>query len=121
MMSDAKISKTNRCGHHNQPALPGNVNNQSTCLVVLRFIAGWWLVDCDGDIGWVPASFMQPTAGGTNNNDDDIITESFPPGRGRISLIISLYDRNGITEKPRRGVYNKLLTLALSLILYFVL
>lgn len=54
------------------------------------FIAGWWLVDCDGDIGWVPASFMQPTTGGTNNNDDDIITESFPPGRGRISLIISL-------------------------------
>ena len=56
----------------------------------MLFIVGWWLVDCDGDIGWVPASFMQPTAGGTNNNDDDIITESFPPGRGRISLIISL-------------------------------
>lgn len=56
----------------------------------MLFIAGWWLVDCDGDIGWVPASFMHPTAGGTNNNDDDIITESFPPGRGRISLIISL-------------------------------
>lgn len=104
-MLDAEISKTNHCRQHNQPALPRNVNNQSTCLVVLCFIAGWWLVDCDGDIGWVPASFMQPTAGGTNNNDDDIITESFPPGRGRISLIISnsLYDENGITENPRRG------------------
>lgn len=115
-MLDAKISKTNHCGQQNQPALPRNVNNQSTCLVDVLFIAGWWLVDCDGDIGWVPASFMQPTAGGTNNNDDDIITESFPPGRGRISLIISLYQKNGFTEKPhRRLVYNKLLTLYLVL------
>ena len=50
-------------------------------------MSGWWLVDCEDDIGWVPASFIKPVGGENDNDDDDITYESFPPGRGRVSLI----------------------------------
>ena len=45
---------------------------------------GWWLVESEGDIGWVPASFIKST-GDENDEDDVITTESFPPGQGRNS------------------------------------
>lgn len=44
-------------------------------------------MDCEGDIGWVPASFIKPLYGGDNNNEDgdSIVTESFPAGKGKNS------------------------------------
>ena len=39
-------------------------------------------MECEGDIGWVPASFIRPT-GGDYYGDDIITSEIFPPGRGK--------------------------------------
>ena len=42
-------------------------------------------MDCEGDLGWVPASFMKPVHGGNDDDDDSITTERFPAGRGKDS------------------------------------
>ena len=36
-------------------------------------------MDCEGDIGWVPASFIKPLC----DNGDSIVTESFIAGKGK--------------------------------------
>lgn len=41
-------------------------------------------MDCEGDVGWVPASFIEPICGDNNNEDgDSIVTEIFPAGKGK--------------------------------------
>ena len=41
-------------------------------------------MDCEGDIGWVPASFVKPLYDDNNNDDgDSIVTESFIAGKGK--------------------------------------
>ena len=50
-------------------------------------MSGWWHVDCEGEIGWVPASFIKPVYGG-DDDDDDIVTEIFDPGQGKNSLTV---------------------------------
>ena len=43
-------------------------------------------MDCEGDIGWVPASFIKPLYADDNGNDgDSFVTESFPVGKGKNS------------------------------------
>lgn len=41
-------------------------------------------MDCEGDLGWVPASFIKPVYGDNDDNGDSIITERFPAGKGNI-------------------------------------
>ena len=50
-------------------------------------MSGWWHVDCEGEIGWVPASFIKPVYGG-DDDDDDIVTEIFAPGQGNNSVTV---------------------------------
>ena len=38
-------------------------------------------MDCEGDIGWVPASFIKPL----NDDGDSIVTERFIAGKGKNS------------------------------------
>lgn len=57
------------------------------CLFSPYLILGWWHVDCEGDIGWVPASFIMPVLG--DNNNESIVTEIFPAGKGNDRFIIS--------------------------------
>ena len=47
-------------------------------------LSGWWHVDCEGDIGWVPASFIKPLYDDDNDDTDSIVTESFIAGKGKI-------------------------------------
>ena len=42
-------------------------------------------MDCEGDLGWVPASFIQHPHGDDDDDGDSIVTESFPAGRGKNS------------------------------------
>ena len=43
-------------------------------------------MDCEGDIGWVPASFIKPLCDDDNDDDgDSIVTESFIAGKGKNS------------------------------------
>lgn len=41
--------------------------------------SGWWLVDRDGELGWAPASYLEPTDDGS---EDTITTQTFGPGEG---------------------------------------
>ena len=52
-------------------------------------LSGWWRVDCEGDIGWVPASYIKPLCDDDDDDDDgdgdSIVTESFIAGQGKNS------------------------------------
>lgn len=39
-------------------------------------------MDCEGDIGWVPASYIKPLY---DDDGDSIVTESFIAGKGKNS------------------------------------
>lgn len=40
---------------------------------------GWWLVDRDGELGWAPASHLEPTDDGA----EITASRTFAPGQGR--------------------------------------
>ena len=47
-------------------------------------------MDCEGDIGWVPASFIKPLNDGDNDDDGDrIVTDSFIAGKGKNFIILA--------------------------------
>ena len=39
---------------------------------------GWWLVDRDGELGWAPASHLEPTDDGAEITS----SRTFAPGQG---------------------------------------
>ena len=55
-----------------------------------NFIKGWWLVDHQGEIGWAPASHLEPTDDGAEITAPKI----FAPGQGKIVSIIKQVDIN---------------------------
>ncbi|PFX21588.1 SH3 and PX domain-containing protein 2A [Stylophora pistillata] len=60
--------------------------------VIKKHESGWWHADCEGEIGWVPASFIKPLYGGNDDDDDDdIVTEIFAPGQEEIYMTTSSY------------------------------
>ncbi|XP_078355751.1 uncharacterized protein LOC144640514 [Oculina patagonica] len=61
--------------------------------VIEKHESGWWHVDCEGDIGWVPASFIEPICGDNNDEDgDSIVTEIFPAGKEEIYMTTHSYE-----------------------------
>ena len=44
----------------------------------LTILIGWWFVDLDGYLGWVPASYLKPR----DDIEEDPIVEAFESGRG---------------------------------------
>ena len=48
-----------------------------------NFFKGWWLVDHQGEIGWAPASHLEPTDDGAEITASKI----FAPGQGKIVLL----------------------------------
>lgn len=46
-------------------------------------VEGWWFVDLDSELGWVPASFLEPRDGSM----DDQILEIYEEGEGKITRI----------------------------------
>ena len=43
-------------------------------------IEGWWFVDLDSELGWVPASYLEPRDGSM----DDQILECYEDGEGKV-------------------------------------
>ena len=41
---------------------------------------GWWFVDLDSELGWVPASYLEPRDGSM----DDQILECYEEGEGKV-------------------------------------
>ena len=41
-------------------------------------LEGWWFVDLDSELGWVPASYLEPRDGSM----DDQVLETFDEGEG---------------------------------------
>ena len=41
---------------------------------------GWWFVDLDSELGWVPASYLEPRDGSM----DDQILEIYEEGEGKV-------------------------------------
>ena len=57
-------------------------------------------MDCEGDIGWVPASFIKPLNDGDNDDDgDSIVTDSFIAGKGKNFIILA--DANKVKETTK--------------------
>lgn len=53
----------------------------SHCKTVILFVfEGWWFVDLDSELGWVPASYLEPRDGSM----DDQILECFEEGEGKV-------------------------------------
>ena len=51
----------------------------SHCKTAVLFVfAGWWFVDLDSELGWVPASYLEPRDGST----DDQILAIYEEGQG---------------------------------------
>ena len=46
----------------------------------LNHITGWWLVECDGEVGWAPALYLEPT----DEMADVSNAQKFQVGKGRI-------------------------------------
>ena len=46
--------------------------------------SGWWFVDLDSEVGWVPASYLEPRDGSM----DDQVLETFQEGEGRMNTSI---------------------------------
>jgi len=42
--------------------------------------AGWWFVDLDSELGWVPASYLEPRDGSM----DEQILEIYEEGEGKV-------------------------------------
>lgn len=53
-------------------------------ITVLPFL-GWWFVDLDSELGWVPASYLEPRDGSM----DDQVLETFEEGEGRMERLVS--------------------------------
>lgn len=51
----------------------------SHCRVVF-VSAGWWFVDLDSELGWVPASYLEPRDGSM----DEQILEIYEEGEGKV-------------------------------------
>ena len=49
---------------------------------------GWWLVDTDGELGWAPASHLEPT----DDGDEVISSKTFAPGQGK-RVVISVFSK----------------------------
>jgi len=43
-------------------------------------LLGWWLVDREGELGWAPASHLEPT----DNGSEITTSKVFPPGKGKL-------------------------------------
>ena len=48
-------------------------------LISLFLLLGWWLVDREGELGWAPASHLEPTDEGSEITTSNV----FEPGRGK--------------------------------------
>ena len=56
---------------------------------------GWWLVDRDGELGWAPASHLEPTDDGA----EITASRTFAPGQGR--YYTSLCNLNMIEQREK--------------------
>ncbi|KAL9981074.1 hypothetical protein ACROYT_G009733 [Oculina patagonica] len=56
--------------------------------VIERNEHGWWFVDLDSELGWVPASYLEPRDGSM----DDQILETFEEGEEETYIAIAAYE-----------------------------
>ena len=47
------------------------------------FFQGWWLVDHDGELGWAPASHLEPVDDGS----EVTTSKTFAPGQGKLAHV----------------------------------
>ena len=47
--------------------------------MLIFFSQGWFFVDLDGEVGWAPASYLEPRDG----SEDDQVLEVFEEGEGK--------------------------------------
>lgn len=50
---------------------------------IVFVVEGWWFVDLDSELGWVPASFLEPRDGSM----DDQVLEIYEEGEGKIARL----------------------------------
>lgn len=63
------------------------------CFLLFSF-QGWWLVDREGELGWAPASHLEPTDDGL-----EITTaRTFAPGKGKLG-VASIISKKFIIEE----------------------
>ncbi len=60
-------------------------------------IKGWWFVDLDSELGWVPASYLEPRDGSM----DDQVLETFEEGEGRTEILVCFHRKNCRTDLER--------------------
>jgi len=49
----------------------------------LFLLQGWWLVDREGELGWAPASHLEPTDDGSEITTSNV----FAPGKGTLNCV----------------------------------
>ena len=49
---------------------------------MLFSLLGWWLVDREGELGWAPASHLEPSDDGSEVTTSKV----FAPGKGELSF-----------------------------------
>lgn len=79
-------TKTNIPSNNQLGSTPENF---MTCLI--KTITGWWLVECDGEVGWAPALYLEPA----DEMADASNVQKFPVGRGMIANFPLLCIRAG--------------------------
>lgn len=62
----------------NQPLTCSPSSSSLTVQFFIFFRQGWWLVDRDGELGWAPASHLEPTDDGAEVTS----AKHFAPGKG---------------------------------------
>lgn len=64
-----------------------NLKKGRTVDVIEKRECGWWLVECDGEVGWAPALYLEPA----DEMADASNVQKFPVGRGEIYVTCKRY------------------------------
>ncbi|KAM7440261.1 osteoclast fusion [Porites harrisoni] len=56
--------------------------------VIEKYEHGWWFVDLDGEVGWAPASYLEPRDG----SEDDQVLEVFKEGEEETYITMAGYE-----------------------------